>query len=157
MTTRVSLVLFTLDSLRLALPLDAVERVVPVVAVTPLPGSPPMVSGAFNLAGSVVPVLNLRPRFRLPEGRRSLSDQLLVVRSRGRLLALIVDEVQEVVEFGAPDMVLREEIPEGANAIQGVIRLDDGLLLVSDPERFLEVHDDEMLDRALAKSVDDAR
>src|SRR5690606_26235841 len=34
MTPRLSLVLFTLDSLRLALPLDVVERVVPVVAVT---------------------------------------------------------------------------------------------------------------------------
>jgi purine-binding chemotaxis protein CheW len=157
MTTRVWLVLFRLDSLRLALPLGAVERVVPVVAVTPLPGLPTTVSGAFNLAGEVVPVLNLRPQFRLREGRQKLTDHLLVARSRGRAVALLVDEVQEVIELDPVVMVPPAEIAAGAQAIQGVVRLHDGLLLVSDPDRFLNVRDSEMLDLALEEAADGDR
>jgi purine-binding chemotaxis protein CheW len=152
MTISVPLVVFMLDSLRLALPLHAVDGVVPAVALTPLPGSPAAVAGAFNLHGEVVPVMDLRPRFLLRPRELGLDAHFLLVRSRGRLLALLVDEVQDVAEFDEGSVVSAGRISEGLDAIQGVVRLQDGLLLVNDPDRFLAAHESSKLAHALEEA-----
>jgi purine-binding chemotaxis protein CheW len=73
------LVVFRLDERRYALPLAAVERVVRSVTVTPLPGAPAIVLGGINVHGRVLPVLNVRRRFRMPD-RDTQSQE-----SRGRV------------------------------------------------------------------------
>src|ERR1043166_579372 len=60
------LVVFLLAEQHYALPLAMVERVLPVVAVSPLPQAPPMTLGMINLHGTVMPVLDLRHRFGFP-------------------------------------------------------------------------------------------
>ena len=61
------IVVFTLDEQRYALHLLAVERVVRAVEVTALPEAPEIVLGVVNVKGRIVPVINVRRRFRLPE------------------------------------------------------------------------------------------
>lgn len=77
------LVVFTLDEQRYALHLAAVERIVRVVEVTPLPKSPEIVLGVVNVQGRIIPVVNIRKRFRLPEREIALSNQLIIA-SRSR-------------------------------------------------------------------------
>lgn len=67
MTEHSQLVVFRLDAQRFALPLTAVERVVRAVAVTLLPDAPAIVLGAIDVHGRVLPVLNVRRRFNLPQ------------------------------------------------------------------------------------------
>ena len=55
-----TLLLFTLSEQRCALALSVVERIVPVVEVTPLPKAPEMVMGLINVRGRAIPVLNIR-------------------------------------------------------------------------------------------------
>ena len=62
-----SLVIFFLDDRRYGLRLDAVERVLPALDVTPLPKAPEIVLGLINLKGKIIPVLDVRRRFRLQE------------------------------------------------------------------------------------------
>lgn len=62
-----ALVVFRLDERRYALPLSVVERVIRAVEVTPLPKAPPIVLGAIDVQGRVVPVLNVRRRFLMPD------------------------------------------------------------------------------------------
>jgi len=78
------LVVFTLDDRRYGLALSAVERAVRMVDVTPLPQAPQIVLGVVNVQGRVVPVVNLRRRFRLPERDFALADQLLIARTARR-------------------------------------------------------------------------
>jgi purine-binding chemotaxis protein CheW len=73
--------LFTLDAGRYALSLEVVERVVPALELTPLPTAPDIVQGVFNLHGRIVPVMNLRRRFGLPERAIELSDHLIVAQT----------------------------------------------------------------------------
>ena len=61
------IVVFALDEQRYALHLLAVERVVRAVEVTALPEAPEIVLGVVNVKGRIVPVINVRRRFRLPE------------------------------------------------------------------------------------------
>ena len=53
---------------RLALPAAAVERILRMAEVTPLPGAPPGVAGVLNVQGSVLAVVDSRPRLATASG-----------------------------------------------------------------------------------------
>src|SRR4051812_7313846 len=97
MSAVLELVVFVLDGQRYAVPLDKVERVIRAVEVTPLPNAPAIVCGVIDVGGSVLPVLSLRRRLRLPEHEIQPGDQFLIARMTGRSVALVIDEVQSVI------------------------------------------------------------
>ena len=87
MKTGKSIVVFFIDGYRYGIPLEMVERVAPVVEVTPIPDAPDAVMGIINVRGSVMPVLNLRKKLRMPERAVKLTDQLLIVHVGGNAMA----------------------------------------------------------------------
>lgn len=145
---RLRVVAFQLDAQHHALPLASVERVVHAVAVTPLPGAPPAVLGAIDVAGNVVPVYSLRRRLQLPERPLQPSDQFLLVQTGRRPLALVVDQVQGVIECEEP-VVPADRLAPGLQPLGGVVSLADGLLLIQDIERFLSPAEESALAAAL--------
>ncbi len=87
-------VIFTLDEQRYALRLSSVERALSAVDITPLPKAPQIVLGIINIQGEIVPVVNMRARFGLPERGMGLSDQIILARTTRRKVALVADERQ---------------------------------------------------------------
>jgi len=79
-----ALLALSVDDRRYALPLSAVERIVRIVEVTPLPSAPEIVAGVVNVHGRVIPVVDLRKRFTLREPVIALSDQLIVAHTSDR-------------------------------------------------------------------------
>jgi purine-binding chemotaxis protein CheW len=142
-------VVFSLDAGRYALPLAAVERIVRAVEVTPLPSAPPSVLGAIDVQGRVLPVLNLRRRFGLPEREIDPANQFVIARSANRAVVLVVDAAQGVVESPASDTISAASIATGLEHIRGVIRLPDGLVLIHDLDVFLSAAESRALDEAL--------
>lgn len=144
-------VVFRLDQQRYALPLPVVERVVRAVEVTPLPHAPPIVLGIVNVHGEVVPVLNVRKRFLLPDRAVRPADAFLLVRTAARTVAVVVDAADGIVDrpataaAGAGADSARDYFP-------GVLRLDDGLVLIHDVDRFLSPAEA----RALGEAIEDA-
>ena len=61
------LLVFALGDQRCALYLPVVDRVVRMVEITPLPKAPDIVLGVVNVHGEVIPVINVRKRFGLPQ------------------------------------------------------------------------------------------
>ena len=76
---------------------DAVERVVRAVAVSPLPEAPRGVRGVINLQGKIVPVFDIWARCGAPERDLRESDHLIVAHTHWRMVALLVDSVVGVV------------------------------------------------------------
>lgn len=148
-----SLVIFSVDGQRYALHLHAVERVVHMVAVTPLPAAPDVVRGVINLAGRVLPVIDLRRRFGLPERDFILSDQLIMAAAGERTVALWVDTATGVVEQPGQEVVPADAIVPGLEQVEGVVKLPDGLVLIHDLKRCLSLEEEEKLHQALATSV----
>ena len=144
-----SLAIFLLDGRRFGLPLECVERAIRAVAVTPLAGAPAVVAGVLDLQGRVVAVIDLRRRLGLPERHIDPADQLLIARSRTRTLALIVDAVTGVAEYGEHEWVAPTDIAPGTDYLQGIVRLDDDLVLIHDLDRFLSADEEQDLGRAL--------
>ena len=99
------IVAFTLDEQSYALHLSAVEKIVLMVETTPLPKAPEIVLGVVNIQGRVIPVVNVRKRFRLPERELNLRDQLIIAHTSRRTVALIVDSVSSVVECSEQEVV----------------------------------------------------
>jgi len=144
--------LFTLDEQRYALPLSTVERVVHMVAITPLPQAPAIVLGVINVHGRLMPALDLRRRFRLPLRDVSLTDRLIIAHAADRVVALAADAVSGVLGYCARDAVAAHDIVPGVAYTEGVLRLADGLVLIHDLGGFLSLDEQAALDRTLAGS-----
>ncbi len=144
------LLVFRLGEQRYALPLAAVERIVRAVEVTPLPGAPAIVHGAIDVQGRVQPVLDMRQRFGLPPRDIAPGDQFVLARSAGRAVVLVIDEAQGVIEHPAGNIVGTAQIVPGVAHIQGVVKLEDGLVLIHDLEKFFSLDEATALDEAMA-------
>ncbi|OFW12510.1 MAG: chemotaxis protein CheW [Acidobacteria bacterium RIFCSPLOWO2_02_FULL_67_21] len=143
------LVVFRLDQQRYALPLAVVERVVHAVEITPLPNAPAIVLGAIDVHGRVIPVLDVRQRFLLPDRQMCPADWFLVAHTARHTVVLVVDESEGVVERPQADIVVSTQIVPGLDDFPGVVRLDDGLVLIHDLERFLSLEEARALDEAM--------
>lgn len=137
MTRPDQIVIFTLDGQRFGIPLGVVEQVVRMVEITHLPAAPEFIQGVINVQGKILPVLDLRRRFGLPERPVELSDQLIIIRCAAHSFALMTDTACEVREFMEQMQTEAAEILPDLPFLAGVIKLPDGLILLQDPEMLL--------------------
>ena len=148
----IRLILLTVDGQTYALHLEAVDRILRMVAVTPLPGAPDAVEGVINIQGEVVPVVSIRRRLGLAERTAGAADSLLVARARSRRLAIIAESVLGVVERPADAIVSTGDLAQRVRHIEGVLKTSDGLVLIQDLDRFFSPEEERSLDLALEKS-----
>jgi Chemotaxis signal transduction protein len=95
---------FRLGEESYGLDIRCVTEIIEMQRISAVPDMPKAVRGVINLRGSVIPVLDLRLRFGMPE--RAYDDRTCVIVSelRGLRVGLIVDTVEEVVEIPAGDI-----------------------------------------------------
>jgi purine-binding chemotaxis protein CheW len=148
------LVVFHLDDQRYALRLSAVEKIVRIVEITPLPKAPEIVLGVINLHGQIVPVYDLRARFRLPVREGSLSDHLLVARTARRTVGLISDKVAGVIIRSGGEITTAAHISSDLEYIEGVVKLEDGLVFIHDLDTFLSFEEATQLEEAIMPAQD---
>jgi purine-binding chemotaxis protein CheW len=146
-------VTFILGKQQYALHLTTVQRVVRMVEVTPLPKAPEIVLGLIDFQGIIIPVISMRKRFGLSEPETSLSDQLIVADTGTRTVALVVNSVTGVVERTVEDVTKAEKIAPGLQYVEGITRLEDGILFIHNLERFLSKKEEQQLDGLLAKAA----
>ena len=146
-------VVFTLDERFYGVRLSVVARVLRAVEITPLPKAPPIVIGVINLGGRIIPVVNIRRRFQLPERELELSDQFIVAmalgrdshENGGRLLALAVDAVVGVRDLSTKVTTAAETILPGLEHLEGVAKTNEGLVLIHNLGTFLSLEEESAL------------
>lgn len=143
------LLIFTLDEQQYALRLDAVQRIVRAAAITPLPKAPEIVLGILDIQGEVIPVIDVRKRFRQPERDIRPADQFVIARARSLTVALVVDAAQCVVEEQGLGLIATDDIVSGMEYVAGVTRTEDGLVLIHDLDKFLSLGEERFLLDAL--------
>ncbi|MFZ2492669.1 MAG: chemotaxis protein CheW [Thermoanaerobaculia bacterium] len=132
-------VTFLVEGETFGLPVTHVIEILRVSAITRVPHAPPTVRGVTNMRGRVLPVVDLRVRLGGIEAPVGETARILVVTSRGRLLGLLVDAVQQVlrldrlaVEPPPPDVMTAQ-----SDYIVGVYHLEDALVILLDVDRVL--------------------
>lgn len=151
------LVSFSLDDRRFAVPLSVVVRVERTVAITPLPKAPEIVLGVINMHGRIIPVFDIRKRFRLPQRDTQLGDQLIVASTSKRTVAILVDSVSDVVEIPEEKIVTGEEILPDIEYVKGVVKTEDDMILIHDLEQFLSFQEEKALNVAMEELNQDER
>jgi purine-binding chemotaxis protein CheW len=131
------LVVLRLGDRDYALGADAVVQVLRMVAVRPVPESPPWIAGVINLRGRTTPVMDLRERLGLAAEPPGISSHIVVVRSGAVVLGLIADLVSEVLEVDAGAVEPAGEVGGWSQLVASLARCDGRLLLVLDVDRLV--------------------
>jgi purine-binding chemotaxis protein CheW len=144
--TILELLEFRLASERYALESRHVQEVHPLRDLTPLPGTPPFILGIVNVRGRILPVLDLKKFFDLPEHGITDLHRIILVRGHGLELGLLADVIVGVRSVAADS--LQPSLPTltgiRADYLKGV---SEERLVVLDLDRLLSdpkiiVHDD---------------
>jgi purine-binding chemotaxis protein CheW len=132
-------VCFRLDKRLYAIPLKYVDRVLRMVAISPVPEAPEWMMGVIDLQGKVIPVLNLRKRFKMPEQPVHPDNRMIILHHQEKLYAINADEVTQVTETSqmishhTNDMIdIDQNIP-----LLYVLRDDDQMIMVLNPEKII--------------------
>lgn len=97
------------------------------------------------------PVISLRQKFRRGNGemrRVQITDHFILAHSSRRALALLVDDVEQVADVPAEMILKADELIDGKGAVQGFVKLEDGLIVICDLEKCLTPDQELALDQA---------
>ena len=134
-------VIFTLADEEYGVPIDAVHEIVRVPEqITRMPKTPAFVEGIINLRGSVMPIVDQRRRFALPDMERNDRQRIVVFAVKGVRTGFIVDSVSEVLRVSRARISAAPELASDHDgAVSRVANLVDSkrLILMLDIERLL--------------------
>jgi chemotaxis signal transduction protein len=156
------LLLFRTGSLRFGFDVDAVDRVIPVLEVNPLPGSPASVRGVTIVSDEIVPVIDPTTPFRNgdrddvePNDQLALDSRFVIVQTPKRTLAVIAEQVDGVQNGEGLGLGLAGSLMEGAPALKGIAVAADGLIYVANLERLISDADEIQLQAAMTELAHD--
>ncbi len=75
------------------------QEIVGMQKITHVPHSMKFMKGVINLRGMVIPLVDLRLKFGLPEKTYDKMNVIMVVQVKTRLIGIIVDSVSDVVSL----------------------------------------------------------
>jgi purine-binding chemotaxis protein CheW len=104
------LIVFRLAGEEFAIPIGDVREIIRSGPVTPVPGARASVKGIINVRGEIAAVVDLRIRFGLPSNQEPEPKHLVITSQGKNLLALMVDEVAEVLRIGPNEIMNPPEI-----------------------------------------------
>lgn len=135
----VQLVVCVVGDERYGLAVGRVHEIIRSIAITALPGADRSFNGVINLRGRIIPVMDLRRRFGLPEVPATRFTRIVVADAAGTRVGLVVDAVHEVVRM-APTTIERAPALTASTAVApvtGIARAADGLIILLDLERLV--------------------
>ncbi len=128
---------FHLDDRRYAIAMESVERVVRAFAPAPLPKGHASVSGLLDIHGRVIPLLNLRNIFGLPERELNPRDYFIIASGPAGACAIAADSVPALTGCCPDELMPADAAIKGIEYMDRVIKAPDGLILIFDPARLL--------------------
>jgi len=98
----------------------------------------------------MIPVINMRKRLSYPECPIHPDDRFILSRTSKRTIILAVDAVLGMEIAHESDFTDGESILKGIE-IEGILKRDDGVILIYDIDKFLPLEDDHLLNEVLLK------
>jgi purine-binding chemotaxis protein CheW len=135
----IQLACFSLGENLFAVDIMRIREILLPQKLSPLPRVSQLLEGVINLRGAVIPVMNMRKRFGMPEASDGTSWKLLVVSLAHQTLALAVDTVLEVITVAARDIKPPLDVVDGIGMehLLGVCLSDDRVFMILDIDSLL--------------------
>ncbi len=135
---------FMLDREEYGVEILKIREIIGIMEITCVPQTPDFVQGVVNLRGKVIPVVDLRAKFRLP--RQAYNDQTcIIVVDVGMMMGIIVDTVREVHDFHDEDIEPPPRLGSHVDTsfILGMGKTREGVKILLDIDRVL--HSEELV------------
>ncbi|WP_287597020.1 chemotaxis protein CheW [Thermomonas sp.] len=126
---------FTLGQEEYGVDILKVQEIRGYDAVTRLPDAPDYIKGVINLRGTIVPVIDMRVKFRL-EAKVDALTVMIVLNVADRVVGMVVDSVSDVVQLTAEQIRAMPEVGTGIDRrfLTGIGALDERMLILLDIE-----------------------
>ncbi|MBU3074740.1 chemotaxis protein CheW [Clostridium estertheticum] len=121
-----------------------VTEIIGIQEITEVPELPNYVKGIINLRGKIIPVVDVRLRFKKEPKEYNDRTCIIVIDIKGISVGLIVDNVSEVINIEDSNIVPPPDIKTGPNNqyIRGIGKVEDEVKLILDCDKLL--NDDEI-------------
>ncbi len=149
------LVIFELANEQYGVDIAAVEGIIKMQLITVVPHAPSFVEGVTNLRGSVLPVIDLRKRFNLPQEETTKNSRIIHIAIDNVKVGMIVDAVSEVLRVSEEAVEPTPSIVTTVDSafITGIAKLEGRLIILLDLGKVLSFNEQEKLTTLAAVPV----
>jgi purine-binding chemotaxis protein CheW len=143
---------FRLGAEEYCLDILSVQEIRGYDAVTSIANTPDFIKGVINLRGHIVPIVDLRIKFRLSEAKYDAATIVIILNLNKKMIGIVVDSVSDVIAIPQEDI---REAPRFGSAINtefisGMATVDGHMLIMVNIERLLSSDDLQLIDQAAA-------
>jgi len=142
---------FSLGKEAYGIEIKYVTEIIGIQAITEVPELPEYIKGIINLRGKIIPVMDVRLRFRKEPREYNDRTCVIVVDIKDVSVGLIVDSVSEVLSIPEQDIVEPPQMSKGFNNryIKRIGKVGNDVKLLIDCEKLLTENDLEDISEAL--------
>ncbi|WP_300803678.1 chemotaxis protein CheW [uncultured Acetatifactor sp.] len=136
------------------LEIQYVQQIIQFQAITKIPETEDYIKGLINLRGKIIPVVDVRVRFKQGECEYNDKTCILVITVKDTTVGLIVEQIAEVAEIQKENILPPPTIgrnDKGHNKyVYGIGKVGTSVKLLLDPEKLL--YDEENVDAAMTEN-----
>ncbi len=141
---------FTLGSEEYAIDILKVQEIRGYESPTLIANSPDFIKGVINLRGIIVPIVDLRIKFRLGKVEYTPFTVVIILNVAGRVIGIVVDSVSDVISLNGGQIRPAPDFSGSFDTkyILGLASVDARMMIVTDIERLMSSADMELIDAA---------
>jgi purine-binding chemotaxis protein CheW len=146
------LLTFTLGSEEYGIDILKVQEIRGYDAVTTIANAPEFIKGVINLRGIIVPIIDMRIKFRLGNVTYNQLTVVIILNVANRVVGIVVDGVSDVITLTADQLKPAPEFSTSLDTqyITGLGTVDERMIIVVDIEKLMTSRDMELVEAAAA-------
>ncbi|MCP5005251.1 MAG: purine-binding chemotaxis protein CheW [Planctomycetes bacterium] len=126
-----------------------VREIIGVIDITPVPQTPDYMKGIINLRGKVIPIIDLRLKFSMPEEAHTQETCVIVVKINNAPIGVVVDNVSEVLDIKSEEV---EDTPQfshdiDTDFIMGLGKAKEKIIILLDIDKVLSSEEIELVEK----------
>lgn len=135
---------FSLEKEEFGIAINYVNEIIGMQKINDIPEVSSFVKGIINLRGSIIPIIDMRLKFKKPQAEYDDRTCIIIVDIDGISAGLIVDKVAEVINIEDTAISPPPDFRTGFQNryINGIGKLEDNVILLLDCEKIFK--DDEL-------------
>jgi len=145
---------FDLGHEQFAVDIMKIDSVVETGKIVKIPESAEYVEGVMNLRGTLIPVINLRKKFKMEDFPEKDKCKIIVTNLEAGKVGFLVDNVKEVLTISQDDI---EETPRGVGGIGGryilgMAKHGDNILIILNIDEILTAEEKIEIEKIMEKT-----
>ena len=146
------LLTFTLGSEEYGIDILKVQEIRGYDAVTTIANSPEFIKGVINLRGIIVPIVDMRIKFKLGNITYNELTVVIILNVANRVVGIVVDGVSDVIALTAEQLKPAPEFSSSLDMqyIMGLGTVDERMIIVMDIEKLMTGRDMDLVEMAAA-------